>query len=284
MPEEPTSSARLRHIGRTLRKIREDEGKTLSAVRRRLDRSPASLSAIENGLQPLRPRDLKYILYEYEVTDPLRGNLVELAEQEREKGWWLDFKDVLSPAALDYVSLEDHMAAIDVAEIAFIPGLLQTEAYARAVMLAGSRESRLDMVDRFVEFRMARQQVLRKPEPPRMRVTIDEAVLLRSRGGSDVMRAQLMRLIEESQRGNISLRVLPFSGVADPGFVGPFQVLDIGRPAILTLVFVDHLSGQWIVEEDTEINQYREKFERARGVALPETESRDLIHRIVSGL
>src|SRR5262245_27319033 len=113
MSGQSVSSARLRHIGRTLRRLREDERKTLSAVRRRLDRSPASLSAIENGLQPLRPRDLKYILYEYGVIDPLRAGLVTLAEQERQKGWWLDFKDIASVSDLDYASLEWDAARLD---------------------------------------------------------------------------------------------------------------------------------------------------------------------------
>ena len=98
------------------------------------------------------------------------------------------------------------------------------------------------------------------------------------------MRAQLIRLIEDSQRDNISLRVLPFSAASDPGLIGPFQVLDIGAPAILTVVFVDHLTGRWIVEDENDTSQYQEKFEHVQTVALSETCSRELIHRIVSGL
>src|SRR6266545_6810364 len=149
MPEEPASSARLRHIGRTLRRLREDEGKTLNAVRRRLDRSPASLSAIENGIQPVRPRDLGYILDEYGVIDPPRAGLLKLAEQERQHGWWLDFKDVLSPSALDYASLENDATAIDIAEVAFAPGLLQTPEYARAIMQSGLAANQLAQAERF---------------------------------------------------------------------------------------------------------------------------------------
>ncbi|HEX6469207.1 MAG TPA: helix-turn-helix transcriptional regulator [Streptosporangiaceae bacterium] len=281
---EPVSSTRLRHIGRTLRKIREDRGKTLSAVRRHLDRSPASLSTIENGLQPLRPRDLKYILYEYGVAEPLFGDLVTLAEQQRHKGWWLGFKDVLPPSALDYASLENDAAAIDIAEMAFIPGLFQTADYTRAIMQSGLPEHQLAQAERYVAFRMARQRIIRKPDPPRLRLIIDEAALHRTRGGPEVMRAQLIRLIEESQRDHVALRVLPFSSVADPGLVVPFQLLDIGDPAILSAVFTDHLTGLWIVEDDAAVRRYRERFECGWSVALPETGSRELIHQIISEL
>jgi transcriptional regulator with XRE-family HTH domain len=144
MSEEPASTARLRHVGRTLRRIREGEGKTQAAMRRRLDRSPASLSTIENGALPLRPRNLKYILYEYGVVDPERANLVLLAEQERRPGWWDDFKDIASHADRDHASLEYDAAALDAVETQFVPGLLQTEDYARAIMRASLTESLLD--------------------------------------------------------------------------------------------------------------------------------------------
>jgi transcriptional regulator with XRE-family HTH domain len=284
MPDEPASTARLRHIGRTLRTIREREGKTQAAVRRKLDRSPASLSTIENGTLPLRPRDLKYILYEYGIPDPERANLVLLAEQERRTGWWNEFKDIASRADRDHASLEYHAAAIDTVEMQFVPGLLQTEDYARAIMRASLTESLLDNADRLVAFRMARQRILRSSDPPRLRFVIDEAALRRIRGGAKVMRAQLHRLLEESAADYVTVQVLPFAGTADPGVNVAFDLLEIGRPPILGIVLIDHLSGRLTLEDEADLVRYREAFARAAAVAQPETDSRTLINRIISEL
>jgi transcriptional regulator with XRE-family HTH domain len=167
MPEEPASSARLRRIGRTLRELREENGITLKTAGRRVERSSGSLSLIENGLQPLRLRDLKHILDVYGVPDnALRAGLMELADQSRQTGWWTDFKGLLSPTSLDYASLEWDASFIGVVESAVVPGLLQTEEYTRAIMRSGISVSPPAEIERFVTYRMARQQVLRKDQPP----------------------------------------------------------------------------------------------------------------------
>jgi transcriptional regulator with XRE-family HTH domain len=285
MPEEPPSSARLRRIGRTLRELREAKRMTLKAAGHRVERSSGSLSLIENGLQPIRVRDLKHILDVYGVPDgTLRAGLLELARQSRQNGWWTDFKDLASPSDLDYASLESDAALIHTVQTQFVPGLLQTKEYTRAIMLSSLTESLRDKADRLAAFRVARQQILCRPAPPRLRAIIDEAALRRIRGGPEVMRAQLHRLLDESDHDHVSVQVLPFACTADPGVNGTFTMLEIGRPSIFNAVLIDHLTGRLTLEDDKDLLRYRETFGRACAVALSETDSRTLIQRIISEL
>lgn len=283
MPEQPVSSARLRRIGRTLQEIREEKGWSQQRSGLRLERSGSSLSLIENGLQPLRVRDLKHILNVYGVRDrALRAALFTLAEQDRQSGWWADFRDIASPSDRDYTSLEHDATNLDAIETRFIPGLFQSEDYARSIIRSDVSALLPERIDRLVAFRMARQQILHRESVPRLRVVLDEAALRRAWGGRAVMKAQLERLVVESERDHISLQVLPFSCAADARVSGTFWILDIGSPTILSAVLITHLTGRWILDDDTEISRYRQAFERVRLAALCETDSRALICRIAS--
>jgi len=284
MAESPPSTARLRKIGRTLRRIREDAGLTLNAAGRRMERSGSSLSLIEKGAQGLRLRDLKHILDVYDVDPDTRHALMTLAAQQHRSGWWDDFKDTVSPAARDYTSLENSADSIDWAEAGFIPGILQTEDYARAVIRAGLPEGQLSKAERLVAYRMAGQQLLSRPQAPRLRFVIDEAALRRIRGGRQVMRVQLNEMIERSRSDNITVRVVPFDCEVDPGYIGPFQILDVGRPPLLSVVLTDHLTGRSIIEDDSDITAYRAKFAKISAAALNENDSRTLIQQISSDL
>ena len=284
MQEATASSVRLRHIGKTLRELRDKAGMTLKTAERRLDRSASSLSLIEKGQQSIRPRDLKYILDVYEVGPDLHRALMTLAEQERQDGWWSEFKDLLSASALDYASLEHDATAIDSVETQFIPGLLQTEEYARAVIRSSLSESLLGRTDHLLAFRIARQQTLQRADPPQFHTVIDEAALRRSRGGPEVMRAQLHRLLDESGQDHLTIQVLPFSCAADPGISETFSMLTIGRSAILRVVLINTLTGRRTLDLEAELIRYQEAFDRVRAVALPKAESQIVIQRIVSEL
>jgi transcriptional regulator with XRE-family HTH domain len=284
MTEGPPTSARLRRIGRALRQIREESGYTLKAAGHRLERSGSSLSLIEKGMQALRLRDLKYILDTYEAPPDLQRALMILADQEQQPGWWDDFKDIASHADLDYASLEWNAATIDIAESSVIPGLIQTEDYAASVIRAGLPADQLTNFVPFVAYRMARQKILFTPHAPRLRLVIDEAALRRMREGRDVMRAQFDKLIRDSLQENISLYVLPFDRGTHADLIGSYQIMDIGRPPVLSAILVDHLMGRWILEDEAEITRYKAKFEHVRRAALSEEGSRKLIQRIASDL
>ncbi|MBC6461837.1 helix-turn-helix domain-containing protein [Actinomadura sp. HBU206391] len=213
MPPGERPSFRFRRIGETLRVIRQENGWTLETAGRVLDRSAASLSAIENGLQPIRPRDLKHILDEYGVTDPARRDpLLALAGQGRQKGWWHTFEQRLSPTTLDFASLESDATAIRSFELHVVPGLLQTREYATKV-IGGSgvelRTSRAMEIE--IDFRMARQRILTGTRPPQLSTVIGEAALRQMMGDQATMRRQLDKLLVASRLPHVHLQVLPFA-------------------------------------------------------------------------
>lgn len=284
MSQDATSTTRLRHVGRTLREHRERDRLILSALQRRLERSASSLSKIENGLQWLRDRDLRFILEVYGVPKgPEQDALLELARQDRQHrsgGWWNDFDDILSPADVDYASLEQDASAIDSVDMHAIPGLFQTEDYAAEVIRSFLSDRRLDQADRKLAFRMERQRILYQPTPPRLRLVVDEAALRRTRGGDGVMRAQLLHLEAESERENIMLQVLPLVCPDNPGISETFSILSIGQPDILHLALIDTLTDRRTLDHPDEVALYRAAFARASGAALSESDSRELIRQI----
>jgi transcriptional regulator with XRE-family HTH domain len=196
---DPT--VRLRRLGAELKRIREDAGLSLDAAGVRLGRSASSLSKIENGRVVLPRRDLTYILDCYDVTDePLREMLYALARDGRKKGWWRRYADTLSPAAQDYMSLEADAAAVRTFQPLVVPGLLQSESYARAVIEAGIPLGPRN-VDRLLSIRMARQALLSAPSPPQIWLIIWEAVLRHTIGGRGVMAEQLARRLGARSNG-----------------------------------------------------------------------------------
>jgi transcriptional regulator with XRE-family HTH domain len=283
MAESPPSTARLRKIGRVLRQIREEAGLTLNAAGRRIERSGSSLSLIEKGTQLLRLRDLKHILDVYDVDSDTHHALMTLAAQQHQHGWWEDFKDTISPAARDYASLEWSATHLDAFEMGFIPGLLQTEDYARSIVRSDLREAKSDKLERFLEFRMERQQILDRPAPPQLRLVIDEAALRRTRGSRAVMHEQLRKLLDSSQKPHITIQALPLSCVDDLEVSATFWMLDINRPPLLSTVLLTHLTGRLHLESESDLERYRSAFEQLRASALSEADSQALIERIVSG-
>jgi transcriptional regulator with XRE-family HTH domain len=283
MSEATLSTTRRRKIGRVLRQLREESGYTLKTAGKHLERSPSSLSQIENGVQWLRLRDLGFILDQYNVPTDVRAALMTLGEQDRQPGWWDAYKDLVTHEALDRVSLEHDASRIITTETTFIPGLLQTESYARAVYSALVRTDP-EKAERYVAFRLARQTIVQQPRSTPLEVILDEAALRRMRGGRPVMRSQLRRLLNESEHDHIRMQVLPLAVDPGPAYVGQFQLIEIGSPAILEAILADHFTGQWILEGNDDVTQYRKRFEDLSDSALDETSSRDLILRIISDL
>jgi transcriptional regulator with XRE-family HTH domain len=189
--------------------MREESGYTLKTAGHRLERSASSLSIIEKGMQSLRLRDLRHILDTYGAPPDLHQALMTLAEQEQQPGWWNDFRDIASHSDLDYASLENSATAISSIATGLVPGLLQEEEYARTVIRAGLPADQVAQTNHFLAYRVARQQILERSNPPLLHVVIDEAALRRVRGGRTVMRAQLDKLIRQSIHEHVTLQVMP---------------------------------------------------------------------------
>jgi hypothetical protein len=207
-----------------------------------------------------------------------------LAEQQQQPGWWEDFKDTVSPGGIDYASLESDATHLDAFEMGFIPGLLQTEDYARSIIRSDLNEPKSGKLERYLSFRMARQQILDRPVPPELRLVLDEAALRRTRGGHAVMQEQLRKVLEHARKPHITLQVRPFSCADDPDVTASFWILDINRPPILSTALITHLTGRLLIECAADLTRYSAAFDRLRASALSEPHSQALIERILSGL
>jgi transcriptional regulator with XRE-family HTH domain len=274
---------RLRRLGLELRQRREAAGLNLEEAAVLLMRSASSISRIEKALHHAPVRDVEYFLGKYGVTDQaVHQRLYDLSRNGRKKGWWQKYADDLIPEMMDYIGLEADAVSIGFFELILIPGLLQIEAYARALIGNGPFAHDLERVDRLVDVRMRRQQILTRPKPPRLWAIVDEAALRRQVGGPEVTRAQLRRLLEVSRPAQVTLQVLPFTAGSYHGMTGAFEILEVGERGDLQVVAVDKLTGVSYHEDEDEVRAYADTFDRLRAAALSESDSRILIESLLS--
>jgi transcriptional regulator with XRE-family HTH domain len=284
MPSPHRPSVRYRRIGSALRQAREDAGLTMGAAARRYGRSQGWFSTIENGLLPIRLDELIDLLDFYEVTDPtLRESLCHLAQQGRRKNWTHQFQDRISPGALDLASLESDSASIRSFQPNLVPGLLQSEDYARSVIETGLPSSTRNN-DELVAFRMARQAILQRANPPIYQAVISEAVLHQLVGGRAVMSSQLACLAEAARLDHVTLRILPYSASAYLWVNLPFDLLALRPPGHLTVAVAELMTQSVFMEAEQEVSQYEEVFAHILPATLDETRSLEVINRIVSEL
>ncbi|GAA3217492.1 helix-turn-helix transcriptional regulator [Actinocorallia longicatena] len=283
MSVESRSTTRRRYIARYLRDLRDSKRYTLEAAGRLLDRSPSSLSMIENARQGVRPRDLEHILRRYGV--PIDGpdarGLIELTRQDTRSGWWAVYGDLMTPEALDLCSLEANTGSFRHLAVDSVPGLAQTEDYAAAMIMNQMGDIDGAIGRRYVEFRMERQQVLHGPHRPDLHFIIDESGLRRAPAGDRVMRVQLERLLQLSEHPGTTIQVRPYESLVLIG--PPYSILQLARTNI-TLILVEQLFNRWVVDDQPKARQYQEAFTRASALLPTPAESRDIIHRIASAL
>src|ERR1700690_1090809 len=213
-------------LGSQLRRLRESRGITRDDAGYTIRASGSKISRMELGRVSFKERDITDLLGLYGVDDPAeRTALVDLARQANSPGWWHKYSDVLPDWFHVYVGLEEAAALIRVYELQFVPGLLQTADYARAVIQLGQSGAPEEEIEHRVSLRMDRQRLLERPVPPRLWAVVDEAVLRRHIGGPDVMRGQLERLIEASKEPNITLQVMPFTFGGHAAESGTFTIM-----------------------------------------------------------
>ncbi|MFL6076934.1 MAG: helix-turn-helix domain-containing protein [Mycobacteriales bacterium] len=268
---------RRRRLAVELRRLRAASGQTLEEVADYLECSPAKVSRIENGQVTVRIQDAKELLDLYDVAGDQREALLEMVRQARRKGWWHPYADLVKPeTGLEkLLSLEDEATALYVHETNLVPGLLQTTGY--TTFLMNSRDDYPPAVlDRYVDLRMRRQQVLERPDAPALHAVLDEAVLRRRVGGPKVMKDQYEALIAVSERPNITLRVLPFDAGPHQAMGFAFHLFEFSGtdPQV---VYVEHLEGAAFVEQLEEVARYRAAFTQASGYALDPERTREFI-------
>jgi hypothetical protein len=240
---------------------------------------------LENGQVGFKERDLVDLLERYEVTDPDEvEELLDLAREANNPGWWQRYGDVLPQWFRSYVDLESAAALIRTYEGQYVPGLLQTDDYMRAVVQGAHLDDSSEEVGRRVRLRMARQTVLTREHPPRLWAVVDEAALRRPVGGPGVMKGQLERLLDATGRPNVTLQVLPLHVGAHPAMVGSFSVLRFPDQELPDVVYLEHLTGAAYLSKPDEVDQYLHVMESICVRAAPPDQTVALLDRILEEL
>jgi transcriptional regulator with XRE-family HTH domain len=260
-------TVRQRQLGMRLRAIRTDLGLSVDAVAKELECSPSKISRLETASRRPNPRDIRDLCIVYKIDQATSLELMDLARKAKEPGWWKQYSDVgLEP----YIGLEQDASAITSFATFYIPALLQTEEYARAVIKGIAPGMDPAILEERVEVRLRRQQLLDRenPPPPRYRVLIDEAVLHRPTGGPEVMVGQLDKLLKFAEEGKVTAQIVPFDVGAIATQDSNFVLLDFPDPDLPPVVFVEGLRTNQILEKQAEVDRYREAIDHLRDTAL----------------
>ncbi|MEV4038039.1 helix-turn-helix domain-containing protein [Streptomyces umbrinus] len=277
MAAGPTT--RRRQLGADLRRLRELKGLTLEDAGGRVGISKATLSRYETKEGSVKWPAVDALCREYGASDEERLALVDLAKGAKIRGWWRSLADPIPESMNLMLTLEDEVVREDHYACMYIPGLLQTRAYAEAVHRASEMRCAEREVQHMVDIRMKRQELLQREEPPHIWCVIDEAAIRRSVGGQTVMHEQLRHLLTTSELPHVTIQVLPFSTGAHAATVGSFVVLG-GQTPELDVVYVDILGGGLFMEKPEELERYRLAFQYLRAQALDLEASAALIQRI----
>ena len=272
-------------VGAQLRRLRIDAGLSREQAGEAIRASEWKIHRLENGQVGFKERDIIDLLRLYGVTDPTEvAEFVALAREANSPGWWQHYGDVLPPWFRTYVDLESVATLIRTYEGQFIPGLLQTDAYMRAVVQGAHLDESAEEAGRRVRLRMARQTLLTREQPPRLWAVVDEAAMRRPVGGREVMRGQLERLIEAAKLPNVTLQVLAFDAGAHPAMVGSFSVLRFPEEELPDVVYLEHLTSALYLNKPEEVDQYLHIMESICVRAAPPDQTVALLHQILEEL
>lgn len=272
------TTTRRRQLGAMLRKLRARKGMTLEEAGGLVGVSKATVSRYETQAGPVRWIVVDALCREYGATDAEREAVVRLAKDAKQQGWWSSFADSIPESMNLLLTLEDEAVREDHFSCVYVPGLLQTRAYSTALQKANEIPLEPAEIERLVDIRMKRQEILTRPKPPRLWAILDESVIRRIVGSPETMKEQLGRLLEANESPHITLQVLPFSKGAHCAALGSFVILG-GTESALDVVYVDFHTGSLFLEQEEELERYRLAFEYLRAQALDMEASSALIHR-----
>ncbi|KAF4409106.1 MULTISPECIES: helix-turn-helix transcriptional regulator [Streptomyces] len=272
-------------LGTQLRKLREANGVSAKAAADVIRGSHAKISRLELGRVGFKERDVADLLTLYNVTDEdERADFLTLARRAAEPGWWHQYNDILPPWFETHLGLEEAASVIRSYENQFVPGLLQTEGYARAVTTLGHPRASGAEIERRVRLRMTRQQLLDRPGAPRLWAVLDEASLRRPLGGAPVMRQQLRHLIEVSRMPNVVLQIAPFSigGVSAAG--GPITILRFLEPDLPDIVYLEQLTSALYLDKPEDLDNYLAVMDRLCAEADPPSATVPFLEKLLAEL
>ncbi|MEU6243094.1 helix-turn-helix transcriptional regulator [Streptomyces sp. NPDC047024] len=276
MASNVNPTVRRRRLGQELRRLREAKGMTAEEVADRLLVSQSKISRLENGRRSISQRDVRDLCGVYEVEDQrVVDSLMEMARDSRQQGWWHTFGDI--PYSV-YIGLETDAQSLRVYEPQLVTGLLQTRAYAEALVRGALPETSTAEIDKRVNVRMRRQErVTAEGNPLRLWVVLDEAALHRVVGSRLVMREQLEHLIEMCRLPHVTVQVLPFEAGAHPGLNGQYAILEFADAADSSVVYLEGVTSDLYLEKAPDVQKYAVMYEHLRAQSLSVELSREFI-------
>lgn len=260
-------------LGLRLRDLRERAGCSFADAAAVLSVNTTTVRRMEKAEVGLRPLYVKALLERYGVPPEEIESFLALVEEANKPGWWHRYRDVLPDWFSLYVSLEGEASLIRAYEPHCVPGLLQTEDYARVLLRTGFPGASDEEIDRRVALRMERQNLLTKPGAPLLWAVVEEHVLRRRVGGPEVMRDQIDRLMEAATLPNVTLQIMPFNAGPHPGMFGPFQLFRFDIPELPDIVYTESLTGAVYLEDRNDTSAYREVLDRMSAQAAPVQET-----------
>ncbi len=285
MPARRPPSVRGRQLAAEIRRLREVRMLTGEEVASQLSWSASKISRIETGRSPVTVSDLRRLLDFYRVPASRHARLIELARTAEQRGWWDVYADALKEGYSAMIELEAIAGSMRQYDPSLMPGLLQTQAYMEEIVRSSLLVDPPGVVPQRVEVRLTRQAVLtRKEDPLELTAVLDEAALRRQVGGPEVMREQLLRLVEMAVRPNVGLQVLPFSQGSHPAMSGGFTILRFPGAIESGVVYLENRTSDIFVEHDAEVHDYNLAFDRLRELALGQEQSIALINEIANQL
>jgi transcriptional regulator with XRE-family HTH domain len=272
-------------LGSHLHRLRERSGITAEQAANVIRGSHSKISRMEHGRVGFKERDVSDLLTLYGVTEPgERAALLNLAKESSTQGWWHAYSDILPSWLEPYVGLETAASIIRTYQIQFVPGLLQTEGYARAVLRASRPSVSDDEVVKMAELRISRQQILSKASAPQFWAVIDEAALRRPNGGTAVMREQLRYLMDLADHPAVTLQVLPFKVGGHPACGGPFTILRFAEPDLNDVVYMEQLTSALYLDKPAEVDSYLEVMEQLCLQAEPAATTGKVLRQILADI
>ncbi|MFG3700893.1 helix-turn-helix domain-containing protein [Micromonospora sp. NPDC047620] len=272
-------------LGAQLRRLRESSGVTREGAGWEIRASESKISRMELGRVGFKERDVADLLTLYGVTAPEeREALLKLARDANSPGWWHRYGDVLPSWFQSYLGLEAAAALIRSYEVQFVPGLLQTREYARAVVLLGHGAAAPAEIERRVALRMQRQRLLRRENPPLLWAVVDEAALRRPIGGREVMRGQVAALVEATKSPHIRLQVIPFAAGGHAAAGGAFTILRFGDQDLPDIVYIEQLTSALYLDKRDDLDYYAVAMERLCVEAEPPERTPEILGRILDDL
>lgn len=257
-------------LGKRLQDLREKAGLSYEQAGLALDVTHATIRRMEKAEVGLKPPYVEKLLLTYGVTSPSEvSGFLALAREANRPGWWHRFRDVLPDWFSAFVSLEGEASIIRAYEPHYVPGLLQTEEYARAVLWAGLPHASVDEIDRLLALRLQRQSLLTREKAPLLWVVMDETVLRRPIGGVDVMRGQLAHLAEVTEMPNVRLQVMPFTAGPHPAMYGPFHIFRFEIQELPDIAYTESLIGGAYYDERDDVSAFLEALDRMCAQAAP---------------